>query len=434
MKPKVALVGLSGEFEIGFDQAPALMKEAVSRLTASGVDLIDTRCVLYNDGTVKQAVERLKGGGFDALCVCVATWSEDHYLLDILELLHVPVILWAFPAIHTGSLCGTHQICSVLKELDKPYFFVYGSTDDQKAVERIVIAARAASLYRRMKQVRIGTVGGRVKGMTEIACDEFEIKQRIGARIINLDESELSAACDAVSAEAAAFVWQNAKSCAGQVLSSDSQGAEAARLYLAMKRLIGAYALDGICVKCYPNFMGKVCLGYTLLSGEGIVCGCEGDVMGTVAMKLLSELTGGPVHNTDLLYPEPEGNTILFSHCGSGAFSLAAASEDVQLAPVRLAENGVCTLFPARPGVVTLINLVGRRGTLRLSAIVGEAVACGMVFPGNPLKVHFQPRVTDLVQNIAEEGIGHHWMAGYGNVIQELEAFCALAGVRMIRL
>ncbi len=434
MKPIIALVGLSGKFEIGFDQTPILMQEAAAHLPSFGVDLIDTRCVLYSDDAVKQAAERLKEGGFDALCVCVATWSEDHYLLDLLEFLHVPVILWAFPAVHTGSLCGTHQICSVLKELDKPYFFVYGRVDDQKAAERVAIAARAASLYRHMKQARIGTIGGRVKGMTEIAYDEFEIKQRVGPRIINLDESELSAACDAVTTEAAAFVWQNAKSCAGQVLSSDSQGADAARLYLAMKKLIGDYGLDGICVKCYPNFMGKVCLGYTLLSGEGIVCGCEGDVMGTVAMKLLSELTGGPVHNTDLLYPDPDGDTILFSHCGSGAFSLAAAKEDVQLAPVRLAGCGVCTLFPARPGTVTLINLVGRRGTLRLSAIVGEAVTCGMEFPGNPLKVHFQRSVTDIVQNIAEEGSGHHWMAGYGNVIQELEAFCSLAGVRMIRL
>ncbi len=87
-----------------------------------------------------------------------------------------------------------------------------------------------------------------------------------------------------------------------------------------MRNMIYKWDLKGICIKCYPRYMGKVCLGYSLLSEEGIVCGCEGDVNNTVAMRLLYELTGTPVHNTDLLYTDRDKNTILFSHCGSGGF------------------------------------------------------------------------------------------------------------------
>jgi len=32
----------------------------------------------------------------------------------------------ALPGLHTGSLCGTHQLCCVLKELGYSYRFVYG--------------------------------------------------------------------------------------------------------------------------------------------------------------------------------------------------------------------------------------------------------------------------------------------------------------------
>ena len=44
-------------------------------------------------------------------------------------------------------------------------------------------------------------------------------------------------------------------------------------------------------------------------------------------------------------------------------------------------------LFPGKPGPVTLVNLVGRRGTYRMGVAYGQAVPTGMVFPGNPTKV-----------------------------------------------
>jgi L-arabinose isomerase len=149
-------------------------------------------------------------------------------------------------------------------------------------------------------------------------------------------------------------------------------------------------------------------------------------------MKILQELTGGPTHNTDLLFPDTELNTILFSHCGAGSLTLASSPESIQLGPVRLAESGVCALFPARPGMVTLVNLVGRKGTIRMSVITGVAIECGMEFPGNPLKVRFERSVLDLCREIAEEGIGHHWIGGYGDVSRELEIFCELQGIRFI--
>lgn len=143
------------------------------------------------------------------------------------------------------------------------------------------------------------------------------------------------------------------------------------------------YGLEGFCVKCYPGYMGKICLGYSLLSEEGIVCGCEGDVNNTVSMKILYELTGQPIHNTDLLYLDQELNTILFSHCGSGGFSIADKNENIHLGAVRLANSGVCALFPAKPGRVTLANLIGRKGTFRMSVMTGDAITSGMEFPGN---------------------------------------------------
>lgn len=109
---------------------------------------------------MKTAVDILKDKDIDVLCVCVGTWSEDHHLLDLLEYVDKPVILWAFPGVDTGSLCGVQQICCVLKELDRQYFYVYGHGDDKKASCQIFNISRAATLRNRLRHVKIGSIGG----------------------------------------------------------------------------------------------------------------------------------------------------------------------------------------------------------------------------------------------------------------------------------
>jgi L-arabinose isomerase len=78
-------------------------------------------------------------------------------------------------------------------------------------------------------------------------------------------------------------------------------------------------------------------------------------------------------------------------------------------------DRGVCSLFPAKPGPVTLVNIVASMAGYRLAALYGEAIETDMIFPGNPLRVRFQSDYREILAWIAREGLGHHWMAGYGD-------------------
>ena len=106
------------------------------------------------------------------------------------------------------------------------------------------------------------------------------------------------------------------------------------------------------------------------------------------------------------------------------------------LAPVRLANQGVCSLFPARPGPVTLVGLLPRGAGYRMAVLEGEALPTEMVFPGNPLRIRFAAPANRLIRWIHEEGIGHHWAAGYGHVAAELRAWAGMAGsgLRLLEL
>ena len=421
---KLAAVGLAHPFEEGYADVHRVLDETVRSLEAVGVSCLNTGIVLEDLDTVLSAESALRGEAFDAMMVCIATWSEDHHLFDLTANIAQPLILRAYPAFSTGSLCCTHQIACVLTELSMEYAYVYGKPDDPEATTKTAELTEAYGLRSVMRKTRVGSIGGRVKGMTEIACDEFGLMDKIGARVVNLNESELTDSVAAIDDAAAESEWRRidaqTKNC--KPLSPKSDVLESVKYYLAMKELVREHSLDALAVKCYTKYMGKVCLGYSLLAEEGITCSCEGDVPNALTMKMLQCLSGEPVNNTDLLYPDPNGNTILFSHCGSSGFSISAG--EIELAPVRLAETGVCARFLPKTGPVTLVNLCGHGDGMRLTVMSGEAVECGMEFQGNPLKVTFKRPVLELCEDIAQRGIGHHWMAGYGDHAQKLRIFC----------
>jgi len=57
-----------------------------------------------------------------------------------------------------------------------------------------------------------------------------------------------------------------------------------------------------------------------------------------------------------------------------------------------------------------------------------------MDFPGNPLRVRLAIPVEQFLRRVGEEGLGHHWMAVYGDFRAELGYFCELAGIRRVHL
>lgn len=434
MKINVAAVGLSHPFEIGFDKAPALLDQTAEQLASIGVDCFNTGVVMHNLETVQAAAAALKGVDADVLLICVASWSEDHHLLDLLGYVDLPVILRAYPARDTGSLCCVHQIGAVFTNIGKGYEFVFGKPEDPACAQKVKDIAVPYALESMLQKLRIGTLGGRVKGMTEIAYDEFAIKEKLGARIVNMDITEMTSKVAAMSDEEADRLLEEKKDllCPCKITSTKESMRESMKYYAAMKALTEEYDLGALAVSCYTNYMGKVCLGYSLLAEEGITGACEGDVPNALTMKMLYELSGKPVNNTDLLDFNYEDNSILFAHCGSSGFSIAEG--EIELAPVRLAETGVCAKFLMKPGKVTAVDICGNGDNIRMSVMVGDAIPCGMEFPGNPMTVKFEKPLDQINEEIMEYGSGHHWMIAYGDHADTLRRFCKIRNMKFYQI
>lgn len=434
LKPKIGFLMLCHPYEEGRKEAPQLFQRALLKLKNLNLDVVGADEMVEDEKSALKVAEKFKKADMDVICVVEGTWSSDYLVLDILGKVDVPIITWGIPGIRKGSLCGVQQLDCVLTELKKPYKFIYGDVDEKEPYKRIESYAKAAFLKRVLQKARLGLVGYRIKGMTEVTFDELELKSLFGPRIVHFGLNELEDGIDKTSNGEVEKIWVKVKEEVGKVNVDDKEGLSSVKAYLVLKKWAKEEDLSGFAVECYPDWMGQVCLAYSLLSEEGIPGSCEGDINSLVAMLTLYFLTGSPVHNTDLLIPYEEDNSILFSHCGSGGFSLAEDKKKISLSPVRLANKGVCVLFPGKPGKVTMINLVGRKGTYRMCIAGGEAVKTKMVFAGNPVKVKLPIPVNKFLDIVAENGFGHHWMIGYGDVEEELVEFCGLTGTRCVSI
>jgi L-arabinose isomerase len=348
-------------------------------------------------------------------------------VLDLLEEWSAPLLLWSLPGMETGALCGVQQLTCYLKQLGRPYECVFGPLADPACQERAHRYLRASALKSRLRRARIGVAGHRVRGMTHTSPNEFLLKKSIGPRITPLDLPGLLQRAEEFGAAKTAPLWQRLAEGAGACRVGDAEGLDSMAVYLALREAVVQEGLEALTVGCYPHLMGRVCLAASLLADEGIPLACEGDANGAVGQLMLQLLTGRPTHNTDWLNPLEDG-TVIFTHCGSGSLSLAERPEDVTLADVRLMGQGVCALFPAAPGPVTLLSLLATPEHYQIALLEGEALAAPMVFPGNPVRVRFGRPTCELIDWIHAEGIGHHWMIGQGRVAREIRAWASLAG------
>lgn len=430
--PCVGVGSLSSPLEVGADSAVKAVSDLANTLRETGCDVIEIGSI---DNPQKAVTAGRKAAEAHVHCVAfaVTSWCEDYLVLDLLEECNVPVLLWSLPGMETGALCGTQQLSAYLKQLGVAYHCVYGEFEQAEAISRARVFLRAATLKKRLRLARIGFGGHRATGMTEVSANEIALKKAIGPRIVPLDLPQLLELAKEMPGEKAMQKWKEVVSKSAFCKVSEADGLDSMKVYLAVKQLVDEHLLDALTIGCYPHLMGRVCLASSLLADEGVPLGCEGDVNGAVGQLILTLLTDQPTHNTDWLEPLEDG-TMVFTHCGSGSFSLAEKKEDITLSPVRLMDRGVCALFPARAGIVTLLSLIPRGNYYQIAILRGEAIPTKMVFPGNPLRVRFSQPVSELIDWIHDEGIGHHWMAGYGDVSSEIRTLASVTGqdIRLI--
>ena len=391
------------------------------------------------------AVAQLAGKPIDLLLLLQATFADSTMALQMAEKIDAPILLWALPEERTGgrlrlnSFCGVNLGAHALRRAKRFYDYVYASPGEAAALEKIRVLASAGKARRRLREARIGRIGEHPAGFDSCLFNPDKLKTRLGAEIVpcpleqvfqmarEADPGKVEGLFDRLQAKVDGLHELDGAAVRGTLSA-----------YLALRHLAEENSLDGMGIRCWPQFFTDLkcaaCGAMSLLTEEGIPCSCEADINGTITQIVLQTLSGGPAFGTDVVSFETDENLAVVWHCGLAPLSMA----DPAVKPRgTIHSNRLLPLlmeFSLKPGRVTVARLSEAEGEYRLVVGGGEMLRAPLSFSGTAGALRFDRPAREVADRIIGEGLEHHVAITYGDVVPELLALARTLGMPVLEL
>ena len=186
-----------------------------------------------------------------------------------------------------NSLAAALEILTYLGNEGVEGRIVHGTNDE------IVETLRATSL---LSGIRIGLFGQPSDWLIASGVDRDFLRRRYGITTLDIDLQRLIDGIKAVPEAEADKVSQGiVRRARGVREPSPTDLLEAAKTYLAIKKICVEERLDAMTIRCFDivkTCATTSCLALALLNDEGLVAGCEGDMQSLLSMLLAQRLCG----------------------------------------------------------------------------------------------------------------------------------------------
>lgn len=216
-----------------------------------------------------------------------------------------------------NSLAAALEILTYLEEQGNEGRIIHGDND---AIISTICASSShnvPTISSKLRGTRIGIFGYPSDWLIASGVDYDYLRDYYGVESVYIDLQRVIDGIGAVSQAEAEKVAQSIKQRAKAVKEpSDADMIEAAKAYLAIKKICQDERLNAMTIRCFD--IVKVCnttscIALAMLNDEGVVAGCEGDMQTLLTMILAKRLCGeeafmaNPSQLTD--------HTTMFAHC-----------------------------------------------------------------------------------------------------------------------
>ena len=424
--------------------AEALIAQARAHLTGAGLTLVGPADPIGEAAEGTAAAQSLREAELDLLVVLQATFADATVLQALVEGVDAPLLLWALPEEPTGgrlrlnSLCGVNLGAFALRQGGRKPQYLYAPVDDAQVVPRIETLARAGRAGRLLAQARVGVIGDHPDGFGPCRYDAAGLRGLLGATVVPLDLADFFTQ---VQAQSPATAHQTELAQQLPNLAELDQPAVDGTLktYAALNTLTKTEALNGVALRCWPEFFTKLgcaaCGALSLLTDRGIPSSCEADVNGTITQLLLQAISGEATFITDLVSADPADDSMVFWHCGLAPLSMADPAVEPRGTIHSNRKLPLLMEFPLKPGRVTIARLSESQGQgYRLVVGRGEMLARPNSFSGTSGVCRLDSPVEAVLAVIMQEGLEHHYSITYGDHYDSLLAFAELRGLPVVPL
>ncbi|MDP8200702.1 MAG: hypothetical protein P9M11_01010 [Candidatus Tenebribacter burtonii] len=166
---------------------------------------------------------------------------------------------------------------------------------------------------------RIGEIGKPSDWLIASSPSAETVKEKWGADVIHIEMEELKTLYSEISDEDCMQNFNDLTKNSQEIIEPTSTDIlNNIKVYLAMKKLVEKYALDAVTLRCFDLVLDlgtTGCFALSRLNDEGIIAGCEGDIVSTIGMRLVFKKTGKLPWMANPSRLNLENNSMIIAHC-----------------------------------------------------------------------------------------------------------------------
>ena len=192
-------------------------------------------------------------------------------------------------------------------------------------------------------------------------------------------------------------------------------------VYRSVKKIVEKHNLDSLSIRCFDLVLNQKttgCFAISQLNDDGIIAGCEGDLVSTVGMLLANKLTGKLVWMANPSKINLNESTLTLAHCTVprkmiNAYNLRSHFES---------GLGVVIEGKLRQGRVTLFR-IGGKNMERLWTAEGEIVETTKDENLCRTQAKIKLDSSNKLEELLNDPLGNHLLMIYGDHTAELQNY-----------
>jgi L-fucose isomerase-like protein len=317
-----------------------------------------------------------------------------------------PALLLAHPG--NNSLPAALEVLAYLQQQGHQGQILYlKGPQDKEGLAQIREAVRNVDVQLRLWATRIGLVGPPSDWLVASSPEPAVVRRTWGPTVVAIPVEELLAVLESVPQQAIQSVRADLAA-TGVPLEEPSPGEleDAVRVYHALKQLVERERLHALALRCF-DLIGHErttgCFALSQLTDEGIVAGCEGDLVSTLGMLWTHTLLGETPWMANPAQIDLANNVLWLAHC-------TVPRRLVECYRLRSHfESGLDVAIEGHipAGPVTLLRIGGRELD-RLWLAEGEILRSGTEENLCRTQVEIRLKATKKLQELLAAPLGNH--------------------------
>ncbi|MFD1068075.1 L-fucose/L-arabinose isomerase family protein [Oceanobacillus locisalsi] len=433
-------------------------REQSSKLLNTLADIvIEPEEIITDTGDMIEFLKKEDLGDVSYVVYQHATFADAAAVEELIQIVKAPIIVWSVREPSVGgrlrlnSLTGGNATSHHLKGAKHPYDFILGNAEEQQVKDRLMNYLKGVreekeqhvkvinspvevsnkqkseveKVVSELQNIKIGVFGDHPPGFFFSGTNEAKLGEQLGVSVKYFDLNEAFEKCVELPREKWIGAIERAEKQVIGLNRSDETVERFAQFTTYVKEQIDQEELTGTAVRCYPEFFNKLgaaaCSTLSQFTEDGIVSACESDIHGAISMSILQQLSKGSApYLGDMVHVNEESNSVVFWHCGAGAYSLANPKTGARPGVHPNRKLGFTMEFGLKPGRVTIFRVSYTPEGYRMLIMSGEALDTPQRFNGTSVEVKLETEVTDTLYDLMDEGFEPHYALVYADVADEL--------------